>query len=133
MLGAAALAALLGMVACGDDDDDGGGAATTAGVATTGAAAATTAPGGTGGGDSPAGAMITITEFAFPAETAMAAGGTLTVVNETGSAHTVTDAEGAFNEEVGPGETIEIVIDEPGAYEFFCNFHPSMTGVINVA
>jgi plastocyanin len=132
LLSATAVVAVLGIAACGDDDDDdtGGGAATTVPAG----GGATTAPAGTGGGGgaAPAEATITITEFAFPPETRLAAGGTLTVVNETGTAHTVTDSLGTFNEEVGAGDTIEISIADPGSYEFFCNFHPSMMGVINV-
>jgi plastocyanin len=123
-------AALLPVAACGDDDDDDAGSATTtlAAAATTAAAAST---GDTGGGGGEA-ATITITEFAFPAETVLSAGGTLSVTNETSAAHTVTDTLGTFNEEVGPGETIEITIAEPGSYEYVCNFHPQMMGVINV-
>jgi plastocyanin len=124
---------LLPLAACGDDDDDddGAGATTSPGTA---AAGATTAPAGTegGGGGGGEGATITITEFAFPPETRIAAGGTVTVVNETGSAHTLTNTLDAFNEEVGAGETIEFTIAEPGPYEYVCNFHPSMMGVINV-
>jgi plastocyanin len=123
-------AALLPLAACGDDDDDDAGAGTT----TPAAAATTAAAGGTGdtGGGGGEGATITITEFAFPAETVLPAGGTVTVTNETSAAHTLTDTLGAFNEEVGPGETIEITIAEPGSYEYVCNFHPQMMGVINV-
>jgi plastocyanin len=148
MLVAAAVgAALIPLAGCGDDDDDGdaGGDTTTpateAGATTTpatDAAAATTAPAGTGtaaggtGGGAAGDATITLTEFAFPPETQLAAGGTLTVVNETAAAHTVTELENTFNEEVGAGETIEIQIDEPGSYEYVCNFHAQMTGVINV-
>ena len=123
-------AALIPLAACGDDDDDDAGAGTT----TPGTdAAGTTAPaaGDTGGGGGE-GATITITEFAFPAETVLSAGGTLTVTNETAAAHTITDSLGAFNEEVGAGETIEFAIAEPGSYEYVCNFHSQMMGVINV-
>ena len=123
-------AALSPLAACGDDDDDdaGGGTTTPAAAATTAAAGGTGDTGG-GGGE---GATITITEFAFPAETVLPAGGTVTVTNETSAAHTLTDTLGTFNEEVGPGETIEITIAEPGSYEYVCNFHPQMMGVINV-
>jgi plastocyanin len=121
---------LLPLAACGDDDDDGDGAAATTSPEA-GGAAATTAPAGTGGGGGE-GATITITEFAFPPETVLAAGGTVTVVNETGAAHTLTDTLGTFNEEVGAGETIEFSIADPGSYEYVCNFHSSMMGVINV-
>jgi plastocyanin len=121
---------LLPLAACGDDDDDGDGAAVTTSPATE-AAGATTAPAGTGGGGGE-GATITITEFAFPPETRLPAGGTVTVVNETGSRHTLTDTLGVFNEEVGAGETIEFSIADPGSYEYVCNFHSQMMGVINV-
>jgi plastocyanin len=131
LLSAAALTALLGMAACGDDDDDGGGAATTAGGAATTGGGATTAASGTGGGGA-AGASIDITEFAFPAETQVTAGQPLTVTNDTGSAHTVTADDDSFNEEVGPGETIELVVAEPGSYPYHCNFHANMTGVLEV-
>ena len=56
----------------------------------------------------------------------------MTVTNETGAAHTVTDSLGTFDEEVGAGETIEFTIAEPGSYEYVCSFHSSMMGVINV-
>jgi plastocyanin len=122
---------LLPLAACGDDDDDDGdGAAATTSPAASGACA-TTAPAGTGGGGGE-GATITITEFAFPPATQLAAGGTVTVVNQTGAAHTLTDTLGTFDEEVGAGETIEFSIAEPGDYEYVCNFHSSMMGVINV-
>jgi plastocyanin len=124
--------ALIPLAACGDDDDDDAAGDTTTPTtpATEGDGAATAAP-GTGGGAA-GGATITITEFAFPPETRMGAGGTLTVTNETGAAHTVTDLLGTFNEEVPAGETVEIEIAEPGSYEYVCNFHPQMMGVINV-
>ncbi len=94
--------------------------------------AAATGTGGTAGGGGGEGATITITEFAFPAETVLSAGGTVTVTNETSAAHTLTDTLETFNEEVGPGDTIEFTIAEPGSYEYVCNFHSQMMGVINV-
>ncbi len=130
---AIAALALAPLSACGDDDDDstGGGDGTTAPAASPGSAAGTSgAPGTTGGGGT--GASIDITEFAFPAETQVVAGEPLTVTNDTGSAHTITADDDSFNQEVGPGETIELVVDEPGSYPYHCNFHASMTGVLEV-
>ncbi len=131
---AIAALALAPLSACGDDDDDstGGGDGTTAPAASPGSTAGapgTTAGGGGGGG---AGGAIDITEFAFPAETQVAAGQPLTVTNDTGAAHTVTADDDSFNQEVGPGETIELVVDEPGSYPYHCNFHANMTGVLEV-
>ena len=133
---ALAALALAPLSACGDDDDDstGGGDGTTAPAASPGSAAGTSAAPGTtaGGGGGGAGASIDITEFAFPAETQVVAGQPLTVTNDTGSAHTVTADDDSFNQEVGPGETIELVVDEPGSYPYHCNFHSNMTGVLDV-
>lgn len=130
---AIAALALVPLSGCGDDDDDSGGGATTGGAPATSAGSAapgTTAGGGGGGGGS--GASIDITEFAFPAETQVAAGQPLSVTNDTGAAHTVTADDDSFNEEVGPGETIELVVSEPGSYPYHCNFHSNMTGVLEV-
>lgn len=124
---------LLPLAGCGDDDDDDGAGATT--TPATDAAGPTTAPAGTEGGDEGGGgndATITITGFEFPPATPLGAGGTVTVVNETGTAHTLTDSLGTFDEEVGAGETIEFSIAEPGNYEYVCKFHSQMMGVINV-
>jgi plastocyanin len=130
---AIAALALVPLSGCGDDDDDSGGGATTGGAPATSAGSAapgTTAGGGGGGGGS--GASIDITEFAFPAETQVAAGQPLSVTNDTGAAHTVTADDDSFNQEVGPGETIELVVSEPGSYPYHCNFHSNMTGVLEV-
>jgi plastocyanin len=129
---AIAALALVPLSGCGDDDDDSGGGATTGGAPATSAGSAapgTTAGGGGGGGS---GASIDITEFAFPAETQVAAGQPLSVTNDTGATHTVTADDDSFNQEVGPGETIELVVSEPGSYPYHCNFHSNMTGVLEV-
>jgi plastocyanin len=134
---AIAALALVPLSGCGDDDDDsGGGGGTTAPAASPGSAAGTSGASGTtaggGGGGGGTGASIDITEFAFPAETQVAAGQPLSVTNDTGAAHTVTADDDSFNEEVGPGETIELVVSEPGSYPYHCNFHSNMTGVLEV-
>jgi plastocyanin len=128
----AAIAALVlvPLSACGDDDDSGGGATTGGAPATSaGSGASGTTAGGGGGG---AAATIDITEFAFPAETHVAAGQPLTVTNDTGSAHTITADDGAFNEEIPAGESIQLTVDAPGSYDYHCNFHSNMTGVLVV-
>jgi plastocyanin len=130
---AIAALALAPLSACGDDDDDstGGGDGTTAPAASPGSAAG--APGTTaGGGGGGAEGAIDITEFAFPAETRIAAGQPLTVTNDTGAAHTVTADDDSFNEEVEAGASIELVVSEPGSYPYHCNFHANMTGVLVV-
>jgi len=134
----AAIAALVlvPLSGCGDDDDSsGGGGGSTAPAASPGSAAGTSgAPGTTagGGGGGGTGASIDITEFAFPAETQVAAGQPLTVTNDTGSAHTITADDGTFNMEIPAGESIELTVSEPGSYDYHCNFHSNMTGVLVV-
>jgi plastocyanin len=127
---AIAALALVPLTGCGDDDDDTGGGTTAGGAPATSAAPGTTAGGGGGGGG--AEATITISEFAFPAETHVAAGQPLTVTNDTGSAHTITAEDGTFNEEIPAGESIQLTVDEPGSYDYHCNFHASMTGTLVV-
>ena len=117
-LAAAALAAglVLALGACGDDDDD---------------AADTTeedspAAGTDGGGD----ATLEVTEFDFE-DVSAPAGGTLTVTNSSGGGHTVTADDGAFDEELPDGETVEVAVPaEPGEYPFHCEIHPSMQATL---
>lgn len=132
--------------ACGGDDDSGADTtvagstpATPAVPATTGAPEATAAapttgaPGtstaGTGGGGE---SGLTIADFAFPQDLTVAAGEPIQVVNEDDADHTVTAADGAFDLEVAGGATEELVIAEPGTYEYACSIHPNMTATIVV-
>jgi hypothetical protein len=56
----------------------------------------------------------------------------LTIRNLDDEAHTVTSFDGAIDVEVGPGEEVEILTPEPGAYLYSCRFHPEMGGEIDV-
>jgi plastocyanin len=131
---ATAALVLVPLSGCGDDDDSGGGGATTSPATSPATSPGSAAPGTTAGGGGGGGTegTIDITQFAFPAETHIAAGQPLTVTNDTGSAHTVTADDDSFNQEVAPGESIEIVVSEPGSYPYHCNFHSNMTGVLDV-
>ncbi|HET6952507.1 MAG TPA: cupredoxin domain-containing protein [Acidimicrobiales bacterium] len=115
---AVALVALTaGLAACGggDDDEDSGSGSGSG-----------TEEGGSGTAD----ATLEITEFQFT-DVSAPAGGTLEVVNSSGGAHTVTADDGAFDEEVGDGETIEVQVPaEPGEYPFHCEIHPSMEATL---
>jgi plastocyanin len=120
---AAALAVaglLLGLAACGDDDDDDESSGTTA---TTEAES-----GGGGGGD----ATLEVTEFQFEDVTAPA-GGTLAVTNDSSGAHTFTADDGAFDESLPVGETVDVQVpSDPGEYPFHCEIHPSMHATLTV-
>lgn len=119
------LVAILGLTACGDDDSD------------SEAADTTEAPAAEASGET-----VTIKTFNFdPDPLTVAAGTTITFVNDDSINHSVTpgtrDSAGdAFEEGVmaAKGDEFELTLDEPGTYDYFCKFHPGdgMTGQIVV-
>lgn len=115
-----ALVIVLLMAACGDDDT-----ATTTTAAPTGTEAPTT----TGA----AGAAVVVASFSFTPNTAsIAVGDTVTFTWESGT-HTVTARDGSFASGAqSTGATFEVAPAAAGTYEFFCEFHQSMTGTITV-
>ncbi len=113
----AAGAVMVAMVATGCGGDDGGG--------------------GDGGGDG-GGASVTAVDFAFnPGEVSVSSGDAITVSNDGEASHTFTVEEGEehlVDQEVAPGDSAEVTIDIPaGEYEFYCEFHPQMTGTLTVS
>lgn len=104
------------LAACGGDD---GGTA----------AAPTDAP-GAGGGET---AEITIVDFTFSGPSEVPVGTTVTVTNEDSASHTWTAENGAFDSgSLATGDSFEHTFDEAGTFAYVCNFHPSMTGTIEV-
>ncbi len=74
-----------------------------------------------------------------PSELTVSAGTTVLFVNDDSVAHTVTqgtdgsaEADAAFDEEVAPGESVEITFDEAGEISITCRFHPAMNMVVTV-
>ena len=61
-------------------------------------------------------------------------GATVTWVNHSDMAHTVTGANLAFDDSglIEPGDSFRQTFAEPGAYRYHCGPHPDMTGVIVV-
>ncbi len=114
----------LTLAACGgDDSDDTGGADTVADVAEADEAS--------DAADSSA--AITIAEFAFDGVAEVSVGTTVVVTNTDGAQHTWSAVDGTFDSgALGQGESFEFTFTEPGEFEYFCNFHPSMTGTIVV-
>jgi plastocyanin len=82
------------------------------------------------------GAMISVSiqNFTFlPAIIAARAGDTIVFTNNDLTMHTVTQdplGSGFQSDPIDPGTTYTLTIDEPGAYPFFCEIHPGMTGTI---
>ena len=65
----------------------------------------------------------------------VAPGATVTWVNNSDVAHTVTGDDLAFDDSglIEPGDSFRQTFDEPGTYRYKCGPHPEMTGVIVVA
>jgi plastocyanin len=64
----------------------------------------------------------------------VAPGDTVTWVNNSDAAHTVTGDDLAFDDSglIEPGDSFRQTFDEPGTYRYKCGPHPGMTGVIVV-
>ncbi|HEX5938489.1 MAG TPA: cupredoxin domain-containing protein [Actinomycetota bacterium] len=116
---AALFALTLLAAACGGDDDDGGN-------------------GGGNGGESPAedgggGADLTIVDFSFsPQDLSVTEGQTITISNIGETSHTFTTEDDAIDEEIGPGETVEVTMTGVSSGGFVCRFHSQMTGTLTV-
>ena len=114
-----ALALVTATAACGDDDDS-----------SDSTAADESSDDGGGGGTGAADATLEVTEFEYT-DVAAPAGGSLEVVNTSGGAHTFTADDGAFDDELGDGETITVDVPaEPGEYPYHCEIHPSMAATL---
>jgi len=123
----------LGLAACGGGEEGGD---------TTGpTGSATGATGATASGceDLTSGATFTLTisGFAFHPDcfTAKASQG-ITIVNEDSATHSFTISGSQVDVTIDAGQTFNgepvTGVLEPGTYDFFCRFHPSMTGQITV-
>lgn len=98
-----------------------------------------------GDGTEPVDATVRITPGAFsadfvPRRPTISQDGTLTIVNEDTSAHTITsDAEGPdglplFDVAIPPGATRTLTVEgiAAGSYGFYCRPHPNMRGSLTV-
>lgn len=83
------------------------------------------------------GATVTYKGFAVsPATVEVTRGQAVQWKNEDSSQHTVSGgrpgAKGPFDKKVDGGATTQVVFDTAGSFDFFCEFHPSMTGKVTV-
>ena len=117
---AALFALTLLAAACGGDDDGGDGG-------TNGEESPTETDDGGGGAD------LTIVDFGFsPTDLSVTEGQTISVSNIGETSHTFTTEDDAIDEEIGPGETVEVDLTGAATGGFFCRFHPQMTGTLTV-
>ncbi|MGZ3273676.1 MAG: cupredoxin domain-containing protein [Caulobacteraceae bacterium] len=89
------------------------------------------------GAAAPAGAsvrIVTIGGMAFaPAPEGLKVGDTVLWVNLDRFVHTVTARNGAFDVVLKPGDKAVTVLRQAGRIEFYCRFHPDMTGKLTVS
>lgn len=102
-------------------------------VTVSGCASRTDTPAASAPTSAPAGATITITDFAYSAD-AVAPGAVVTVTNIDAAEHSVSsDAAGVFDTDVdGRGSATFIAPDTPGTYPLHCKYHSRMRGVLVV-
>jgi YVTN family beta-propeller protein len=83
---------------------------------------------------SAAATKVSIAGFAFgPQAATVKAGDAITWSNDDGSPHTVTFRDGSPGaKSLSPGEMFSRMFDKAGTYEYFCSFHPYMTGSVTV-
>ena len=60
-------------------------------------------------------------------------GDTIEWVNADFVAHTATARNGAFDVMIPPNTTKSVVLKAEGVIDYYCKFHPNMTGQITVA
>ena len=46
--------------------------------------------------------------------------------------HTATDKGGAWDVAIAAGKTAQLVLTTAGRFDYYCKFHPGMTGNIHV-
>jgi len=82
----------------------------------------------------PTTSKVSIAGFAFaPQATMVKVGDSITWSNDDGSPHTVTFKDGSGGSgALSPGQTFARAFDKPGTYDYFCSFHPYMTGSVVV-
>jgi plastocyanin len=84
---------------------------------------------GSGGG-----ADLTIVDFAFsPTELSVTEGQTISISNTGDVAHTFTTDDGAIDQTISPGDTVDVTLTGVTSGGFHCRFHSQMTGTLTVA
>lgn len=76
---------------------------------------------------------VTIEKLAFtPVEVNAKVGDTIEWINKDAFAHTATAKNGDWDVMIGPNKTARLVVKKAGATDYYCRFHPNMTGRVTV-
>lgn len=77
--------------------------------------------------------IITISGLAFaPPPEGLKVGDTVMWVNLDLFEHTATARNGAFDVDLKPGAKVRTVLKQAGTIDYYCRFHPGMTGKLVV-
>lgn len=78
--------------------------------------------------------QITIDKLVFaPAEVRAKVGDTVEWINKDVIAHSATARKGGWDVLIGANKTVRLVLKNAGAVDYYCKFHPNMTGRLIVA
>jgi plastocyanin len=76
---------------------------------------------------------VPIQNLAFTRNPTIAAGGTVTWVNQDGEAHNVVAQDGSsISPLIDPGQTYSRRFDSAGTFAYQCTLHAGMTGTVTV-
>jgi plastocyanin len=98
-----------------------------------------TPPAGNGGSPSESassggGADLTIVDFGFsPTELSVTEGQTISIANTGDVSHTFTTDDGAIDQTIASGETVDVTLTGVTTGGFHCRIHTQMTGTLTVA
>src|SRR5690606_4222617 len=115
--------------------DNGDGTTTVTVTISKGAGSETASPESGGMTDEAGTYEVMIADFAYsPAELTIKAGESVTFTNQDSAPHTATARERDVLQtgRLDQGESVTVTFDTPGTYEYFCEFHPNMSGTIIV-
>ena len=77
---------------------------------------------------------VEISKLVFaPAEIKAEVGDVIEWVNDDFIAHTATARDGRFNVMLEPGKAGRYTVQQAGLIEYYCRFHPNMTGRLSVS
>ncbi|HEV2533653.1 cupredoxin domain-containing protein [Phenylobacterium sp.] len=86
------------------------------------------------GKPAPATYAVTIANMAFgPAPAGLRVGDTIEWVNADIFQHSATAKDGSFDVDLAPKAHVRTVLARPGQVDFYCRYHPGMTGRLAVA
>jgi plastocyanin len=77
---------------------------------------------------------IVIDQIAFQQpDVSAVVGDTIEWMNKDIVDHTATARNGAFNVVIPAGKKTRLVVTQPGMFEYYCRFHPTMTARLTVS